>query len=704
MILTNGSPLQPPLDADNTQNISAYKMLSSKSSSISASKETRTPQREGITNSRTTAPASPIQLPVHLVTNSPSSRNALPSRALRDNNSSNISLPGPEETRKRNESPHPQEDSESRSQRTIIRPHAERVNRTASVQSSVKPPTSYPPPPSSGERRVITSHAEQVDRVASIQPPDKPPIPSKPSSTPVSSSERNVTRPPTDPVNRTASSSVQTSIKPSTPYISPFSSSERNVTRPHAEPVNPTASSSVQSSIKPSATYPPPLSSATTHAIAVSDTVNISIRPPLDRPSAAMPLPPPFPAQVLAKMASNRMHPLEDRGNVRSDEQARNDPSAASRISPAPPKPTPAATKPPRQDHKGSPAVPQAPPITPDHIPTTTDLPSRQDSKVPSAASDRPRGRPAHTSKHIPATTEHLSAQALAKMASNRIHPLVDRGNVPTDEQARNDPSAASRILPAPPKPTPATTKPPRQDHKGSLAVPQAPPITPDHIPTTTDLPSRQDRKVPSAASDRPPVRPAHATTASSLQNLKDASTAPVLPKNAPTTTGPPSNSLPQPVSGPSDLNRSKSGIRGNEGVVRGAAQAVEGSSSVREERNRDPAPERENRLKDSANVKPNPTTGHAEDVLQYPRAPSESSLQGTHSSYHSRGNVLDPNDSPRTGDRTPMHVTGDELQRASPEGSNLAGAMSSSLRDSDGDRVPHKSMSTMAIVLYSFC
>lgn len=57
------------------------------------------------------------------------------------------------------------------------------------------------------------------------------------------------------------------------------------------------------------------------------------------------------------------------------------------------------------------------------------------------------------------------------------------------------------------------------------------------------------------------------------------------------------------------------------------------------EERNRVLAPEeRENRPKDSANAKPKPTTGHAQDVRQYPRAPSESSLQRMDSSYRSCG------------------------------------------------------------------
>jgi hypothetical protein len=258
---------------------------SSKSSSISGSKETRAAQREGITNSETIVSASSMQLPVHLVSNSLPSRNPQPSRALRENGS-NISLPvvapGPEETRKRNESPHPQEDS--RGQSTVIRPHAVQVDRTASVQPFFKPSTSYPPPSSS--------------------------------------SGRTATRPHAEPVNRTASSSVQPSIKPSTSYPPPFSSSERNATRPHAEPVNRTAS--VQPPAKPS-----------------------TPTPPLDRPSASISPSSSPPAPALAEMTSNRMHPprgmpsyesqaqsrealselphppLVDRGNVHSDEQGR---------------------------------------------------------------------------------------------------------------------------------------------------------------------------------------------------------------------------------------------------------------------------------------------------------------------------------------------------------------------------------------------
>jgi hypothetical protein len=489
VILTSDPPLQPPLDADNTQNVSSYMISSSKSSSISGSKETRAAQREGITNSETIVSASSMQLPVHLVSNSLPSRNPQPSRALRENGS-NISLPvvapGPEETRKRNESPHPQEDS--RGQSTVIRPHAVQVDRTASVQPFIKPSTSYPPPSSS--------------------------------------SGRTATRPHAEPVNRTASSSVQPSIKPSTSYPSPFSSSERNATRPHAEPVNRTAS--VQPPAKPS-----------------------TPTPPLDRPSASILPSSSPPAPALAEMTSNRMHP--------------------------------------------------------------------------------PRGMPSYES-------QAQSREALSELPHP---PLVDRGNVHSDDQGRKDHPGASRRPPANPEHTIATTKPPRQDHKVPSAVPQRPPVPPEPIPTTTDLPSRQDHKVPSATSDRPPVPPKQtsATTVSpTLQDPKDASTTlsrpPVLPKHAPATTDPPSNSLSQPVSGPGDLNRSESGIQGNEGVDRGA---VEGSSSVAEERNRVLAPEgRENRLKDSA--KPNPTTSHAQDVPQHPRTPSESSLQRTYSSFRSRG------------------------------------------------------------------
>ncbi len=521
-------------------------------------------QREGITNSGTVVSASSTQQLVHPVTSSPPSRNALSSHALRENRS-NISLPlGPEETRKRNESPHPQEDS--RSQRTVIRPHAVQVDRTASVQSSVKPSTSYPPPSSSSER--TNTHAEKVDRIAPIQPSAKPSTPSFP---PSSSSERNATRPHADPVNRTTSSSVQSSVKPSNPYPPPFASSERNATIPHAEPVNRTAS--VQPPAKPS--VPSPL---------------------LDRPSASIsPSSPPAPA--LAKMASSRIHP--------------------------------------------------------------------------------PRG----------ILSRESQAQFREALSESPHPPLVDRGNVRSDEQVRKDPSAASRRPPAPPEHTPATTKPPRHDYKDPSAVPQRPPVPPEHTPsTTTDFPSRQDRKVPS--SDRPPVRSEHTpamAVSPSLQDPKEASAAPsrppILPKHTPAPTDLPSNYLSQPVSGPDDLNRSKSGIQGNEGVDRGA------------ERDRVLAPEHENRLKDSANVKPNLTTHHVYDVLQHPRTPSESSLQRTDSSSRSRGYgssaplLPDLNDSRRTGDGPSMRAAGDEpqtAQRHQAKGGNFVGVMSSSPPDSE--------------------
>jgi hypothetical protein len=341
-------------------------------------------------------------------------------------------------------------------------------------------------------------------------------MPSIPSSPPFSSSERNATRPYADPVNRTTSSSVQPSIKPSTPYPPSFSSSERNATRPHPEPINRTAS--VQPPAEPS-----------------------TPSPPLDRPSASISLSSSRPAPALAEMPSNRMHP--------------------------------------------------------------------------------PRGMLSYESQ----------AQFKEALSESPHPPLVDRGNVRSDEQARKDPSVASRRPPASPEHTPAATKPPRQD---SSAVPQRPPVPPEHIPSTTDLHLRQDRKVPSATSDMPPVPPERTpvtTVSPSLQDPKDASAAPsrppVLPKHNPATTDPPSNSLSQPVSGP-------------------------GPSSVTEERNRVLAPEeRENRPKDSANANAKPTTSHAQDVRQYPRAPSEIPLQRMDSSYRSRGYGSNANYFPDTND-----------------------------------------------------
>lgn len=67
-------------------------------------------------------------------------------------------------------------------------------------------------------------------------------------------------------------------------------------------------------------------------------------------------------------------------------------------------------------------------------------------------------------------------AQFREALSESPHPPLVDRGNVRSDEQARKDPSAASRRPPVPPEHTPAVTKPPRQDHKDPSAVPQRPP------------------------------------------------------------------------------------------------------------------------------------------------------------------------------------------------------------------------------------
>ena len=87
----------------------------------------------------------------------------------------------------------------------------------------------------------------------------------------------------------------------------------------------------------------------------------------------------------------------------------------------------------------------------------------------------------------------------------------------------------------------------------------------------------------------------------------------------------------------PGDLNGSKSGIQGNEGVGRGTEQAMEGLPPVGEERNRVLTPEeRENRLRGSANAKPKPITSRAQIVRQNSRIPSENPLQRTCSSNHS--------------------------------------------------------------------
>ena len=220
-----------------------------------------------------------------------------------------------------------------------------------------------------------------------------------------------------------------------------------------------------------------------------------------------------------------------------------------------------------------------------------------------------------------------------------------DLGNARSGEQGRKDPSGASRRPPALAEHTPAATNP-RQDHKDPSDAPQRPPVPPEHIFTTTDHSPRQDHEVPSATSDEPLVPPEHtpATALSpSLQGPKGASAAPSKPlvptKPTPATIVPPSNSLSQPVSEPSGLNESKSGIQGNQGVGRGAERAMESSSSVREERNHVLAPEeRENRLEDSANA----TTGSAQDVRQYPITPPEGPPQPAHPPHLNRGHGRD--------------------------------------------------------------
>ena len=124
---------------------------------------------------------SPMQLTeqLHPVITHPPSRDVLPSHVLRDTGS-NIPLdpPEPGERMEKNESSLRQVDSPR--ERTMIKPHAELVDRTTPVQPSVKASASPPPPFPSHERDTIRPHAEKVVRTASIQPTVDPSTPSPP--------------------------------------------------------------------------------------------------------------------------------------------------------------------------------------------------------------------------------------------------------------------------------------------------------------------------------------------------------------------------------------------------------------------------------------------------------------------------------------------------------------------------------------------
>jgi hypothetical protein len=175
VILTNDPPLQPPADVDDTRNVVAPPIF--EFFDTSASREARPAQREVLT-SPSPISTSPMQLTEQLrpVISQPLSRDVLPSQVLRDTGS-NIPLGPPElgERREENESSFRQVDPPR--ERTMIR-----FDHTSSVQPSVKPFASPPPPFSSHERDTIRPHAEQVLRTASIQPTVKPSTPPPPPS------------------------------------------------------------------------------------------------------------------------------------------------------------------------------------------------------------------------------------------------------------------------------------------------------------------------------------------------------------------------------------------------------------------------------------------------------------------------------------------------------------------------------------------
>ena len=107
VILTSGPPLQPSSDTDDTQNAPVHPTSSSKPSDISASKQARTAQRDGVTNSAPVLSASSMR-----VRRSTSFRDASHSRASQETDSNIPSVPPrPEETKARYESSLPQVDS-----------------------------------------------------------------------------------------------------------------------------------------------------------------------------------------------------------------------------------------------------------------------------------------------------------------------------------------------------------------------------------------------------------------------------------------------------------------------------------------------------------------------------------------------------------------------------------------------------------------
>jgi hypothetical protein len=107
VILTSGPPLQLSSDTDDTRNAPVHPISSSKPSDISASKQARTTQRDGVTNSAPVLSASSMR-----VRRSPSFRDASHSRASQETDSNIPPVPPrPEEAKTRYESSLPQVDS-----------------------------------------------------------------------------------------------------------------------------------------------------------------------------------------------------------------------------------------------------------------------------------------------------------------------------------------------------------------------------------------------------------------------------------------------------------------------------------------------------------------------------------------------------------------------------------------------------------------
>ena len=99
MILTGGPQLQPPFDADNTQNVAAHLTPSSKLSDISTSKEARAVQRDSVTNSASILSASSMRVTSQLrpVTSSASAITEPLQQGHKDPSSIRYGLPAPPE-------------------------------------------------------------------------------------------------------------------------------------------------------------------------------------------------------------------------------------------------------------------------------------------------------------------------------------------------------------------------------------------------------------------------------------------------------------------------------------------------------------------------------------------------------------------------------------------------------------------------------